>query len=206
VNGVDLSDTVSAQLGGSFMVGPNASGRNGETYLYGGDLVIKWRPLDAERGWPFVSFQGEITGRTYDADGFSLAVPPLECLDEDGCEDVALRVGDETLHDWGFYAQLLWGFRRNWAAGVRVEHATASGDDFDLEETFALGEPAYSSPSLDPWRDDRTRLSPLLVFHPSEFSRLRLQANYDWTQALQDGLSVWAGIELSFGAHPAHAY
>jgi len=46
------------------------------------------------------------------------------------------------------------------------------------------------------------------VFHPSEFSRLRLQANYDWTQApeLDDALSVWAGVEILFGAHSAHAY
>ncbi|MCU0670749.1 MAG: hypothetical protein MUF70_15575 [Myxococcota bacterium] len=202
VNGFDLSDTWTAQLGGSFVHGPNASGRDGETYVYGGDVVVKWRPLDAERGWPFVKLQAEVTGRTYEADAFSL------CLDEADCESTTLRVGDETLHDWGFYAQALWGFRRNWAAGVRVEHANASGDDFDLDTTLEIGEASFSDPSQDPFRDDRTRLSPLLVFHPSEFSRLRLQANYDWTQApeLDDALSIWAGIEILFGAHSAHAY
>lgn len=202
VNGFDLSDTWTAQLGGSFVHGPNASGRDGETYVYGGDVVVKWRPLDAERGWPFVKLQAEVTGRTYEADAFSL------CFDEADCESTTLRVGDETLHDWGFYAQALWGFRRNWAAGLRVEHANASGDDFDLDTTLEIGEASFSDPSQDPFRDDRTRLSPLLVFHPSEFSRLRLQANYDWTQApeLDDALSIWAGVEILFGAHSAHAY
>jgi outer membrane murein-binding lipoprotein Lpp len=202
VNGFDLSDTWSAQLGLSGMHGPNASGRNGETWLYGGDLVVKWRPLQTDRGWPFVVFQSEITGRSYDADGFSL------CLDEADCDASTIQVGDEVLNDWGFYAQALWGFRRGWAAGLRVEHATASGDGFDLDASFESGEPSFSNASLDPFRDDRTRLSPLLVFHPSEFSRIRLQANYDWTESpeLDDALSIWAGIEFLFGSHPAHSY
>lgn len=202
VNGLDLSDTVSAQLGGSVAHGPNASGRNGRTTLYGGDLVVKWRPLSNDRGWPFVQLQGEVMGRTYRADRFTV------CLDEDDCDLSTLSVRDDKLKDWGFYAQLLWGFRRGWAAGMRVEHATASGDDFDLDATLEAGEPVFTRPALDPYRDDRTRISPLLVFYPSEFSRLRLQANYDWTEspALDDALSVWAGIEFLFGAHPAHAY
>jgi len=202
VNGVDLSETVSAQLGLSGMTGPNASGRDGRTWLYGGDLVVKWRPLATDRGWPFVTFQSEITGRSYEADGFDL------CLDEADCDASTLHVGDETLHDWGFYAQLLWGFQRGWATGLRFEHANASGDDFDLDATFEDGTAVFTSHSQDPWRDDRTRLSPLLVFHPSEFSRIRLQANYDWTESpeLSDALSVWAGVELLFGSHPAHSY
>lgn len=202
VNGVDLSDTVSAQLGLSGMHGPNASGPDGTTWLYGGDLVVKLRPLATDRGWPFLVFQSELMGRTYDADGFGL------CLDAGDCAASTLHVGDETLHDWGFYAQLLWGFHRGWATGLRFERATASGDDFDLDATLADGTPAFSSPSQDPWRDDRMRLSPLLVFHPSEFSRIRLQANYDWTESpeLSDALSIWAGIELLFGSHPAHGY
>jgi outer membrane murein-binding lipoprotein Lpp len=202
VNGVDLSDTISAQLGGSFVHGPNASGGSGETYLYGGDLVVKWRPLATDRGWPFVIFQSEVTGRSYRADRFSV------CLDEDDCDASTLRVGRDTLKDWGFYAQLLWGFTRGWAAGMRVEHATASGDGFDLDETLETGVASFTAPRLDPFRDDRTRLSPLVVFHPSEFSRLRLQANYDWTQSpeLSDSLSIWAGIEFLFGAHAAHRY
>ena len=60
----------------------------------------------------------------------------------------------------------------------------------------------------DPYRADRTRLSPLLVWHPSEFSRLRLQYNYDVADDLDEEHqhSVWAGMEFLFGSHPAHGY
>jgi hypothetical protein len=202
VNGVDLSDTVSAQLGASWVTGPNATGRDGRTHVAGADVVVKWRPLAAERGWPFVTFQGELLGRRYEADGFGL------CLDEDDCDGTTIGVGGDELDDWGFYAQLLYGFRRGWATGLRVEHAAGSGRGFDEEASLEAGEAVFASVDDDPFRGDRTRIAPLLVFHPSEFSRLRLQANYDWTNGpeLDDALSVWAGIELLFGAHAAHAY
>lgn len=202
VNGFDVSDTVSAQLGASWVTGPNASGRDGRTHIFGGDLVVKWRPLQTDRGWPFVTFQSEVIGRRYEADDFAL------CLDEEDCDNSTVGVGDDTLEDWGFYAQLLYGFRRNWAAGFRVEHARGSGRGFDVEGSLEAGEASFLSANTDPFRDERTRISPLLVFHPSEFSRLRLQANYDWTKTpeLEDGLSVWAGIEFTFGAHGAHSY
>jgi hypothetical protein len=202
VNGVDLSDTTSAQLGASFVTGPNASGRDGRTHVLGSDLVVKWRPLASDRGWPFVTFQAELLGRRYEADGFAL------CLDEEDCASTTIGVDGDRLDDWGFYTQLLVGFRRPWAAGFRVEHAAGSGKSFDLEASLAGDDADFVSADDDPFRGDRTRIAPLLVFHPSEFSRLRLQANYDWADApeLGDALSVWAGIEFLFGAHPAHAY
>ncbi len=202
VSAVDVSDTVSAQLGASWVTGPNASGRDGRTHIFGGDLVVKWRPLQTDRGWPFVTFQTEVIGRRYEADGFAL------CVDEDDCETTTIDVGNDTLEDWGFYSQLLYGFRRNWAAGFRVEYARGFGRDFDVDGSLEAGEASFLSSNVDPFRDERTRISPLLVFHPSEFSRLRLQANYDWvkTPDLEDGLSVWAGIEFTLGAHGAHSY
>jgi hypothetical protein len=202
VNGFDVSDTVSAQLGASWVTGPNATGGDGRTHIVGGDLVVKWRPLQTDRGWPFVTFQSELIGRRYEADGFAL------CLDEADCDTSTIGVDDATLDDWGFYAQLLYGFRRNWAAGFRVEHARGSGKDFDVDGSIEAGEASFLSVNTDPFRDERTRIAPLLVFHPTEFSRLRLQANYDWmkTPELQDGLSVWAGIEFTLGAHAAHRY
>ena len=49
---------------------------------------------------------------------------------------------------------------------------------------------------------------PLLQFQPSEFSRLRLQYNYDHAAFLagDDAHTFWFGAEILFGAHPAHAY
>jgi hypothetical protein len=76
-----------------------------------------------------------------------------------------------------------------------VEHATGSESDL-------------ISRNDDPFRSNRWRLSPLLSFHPSQFSRLRLQYNYDHASHLadDDAHTLWAGLEFLFGAHPAHAY
>ena len=63
VNGVDLSDTINAQLGGSALFGPNGTGNSGRTQIVGADLIVKWVPLDANRGWPFVKFQAEVLHR-----------------------------------------------------------------------------------------------------------------------------------------------
>jgi hypothetical protein len=191
VNGVDLSDTWSAQLGVSSLFGPNATGGDGRTGIYGTDVVVKWSPLNTDRGWPFLKLQAEMLYRDYHADDF------FGCLEEEDCDDPVF-LADDDLEDWGFYAQALWGFRRGWAAGLRYEYGTGSGESVL----------AYDGRDADPFRADRHRVSPLLVFHPSEFSRLRLQYNYDLADHLgkDDVHSLWAGIEFLFGAHPAHGY
>ena len=60
VNGGDLSDTWSAQVGASAVYGPNATGPDGHTWIYGADWVAKWRPLVSDHGWPFVRIEGEV--------------------------------------------------------------------------------------------------------------------------------------------------
>jgi hypothetical protein len=172
--GGDLGDGVSGLVGGSALFGPNATG--GRTYVWGGDLTLKWRPATTFRGWPFLVWQSEVMGRRYEASGPALA-------------------GGRRLDDWGLYSQALVGFRYGWAAGLRYEFAGASG-------------PSLGGRGDDPDRADRHRISPLLAWHPSEFSRLRLQYNYDDFGVLADGHahSVWLGVEVLYGAHPAHAY
>jgi len=51
-------------------------------------------------------------------------------------------------------------------------------------------------------------VSPLLVWHASEFVRLRLQYNYDHAEHLdqRQAHAVWLGVEFLYGAHPAHKY
>jgi hypothetical protein len=55
----------------------------------------------------------------------------------------------------------------------------------------------------------------MLLFQPTEFSRIRLQYNYDIASHLKtDGLgsnapdagSVWMGFEVLIGTHPPHKY
>jgi hypothetical protein len=185
VNFWNLRDDVGAQLGGSAVFGPNASGPDGRTTIYGGDLKVRWRPGDHFRGWPFLLWESEIIRRDYKADSF------------DGSDPTGnpLTLPAQTLHDWGVYTQLLYGFSYGWAAGVRVEYASGSGA-------------SVGGRAADPFRNDRYRVSPLLVWHPSEFSRLRLQYNYDRADHLtqRDAHTVWLGLEFLYGAHPAHKY
>jgi hypothetical protein len=60
----------------------------------------------------------------------------------------------------------------------------------------------------DPFRDDRHRISAMLEYYPSEFSRLRLQYNFDIAEHLSGDTahSLWFGVEFLFGKHPAHTY
>lgn len=180
-NGFTLTDTVSGLLGVSALYGPNATGPTGRTTIYGGDLVVKWRPADNFRGWPFLVWQSEIMERDYRANAHRHEYePPLP--------------GD-TLHDLGLYTQLLYGFRHGWSGGLRYEYATGWGR-------------SVGGRDADPQRDDRHRLSPLLSYRPTEYSRLRLQYNFDRADHLSDddAHSVWLGVEILYGSHAAHRY
>jgi hypothetical protein len=187
-NSWNVSDAVTTKFGVSGLYGQNASGPGGYTWIYGADHKLTWRPTNNFRGWPFFLWQSEAMGRTYRADRFFDNSDPENVID----------LPRQTLRDWGFYTQTLYGFRYGWATGLRYEYASGSG-------ASVL---AYDGRKNDPFRDDRHRISPLLAWHPSEFSRIRLQYNYDRADHLdrQDAHSVWLGVEFFYGAHPAHKY
>ena len=192
VNGGDLSDTWSTQVGVSALHGPNATGPGGSTWIYGVDGILKWRPLVSDHGWPFVKIEGELMRRHYHADS------SLACQGGEQECDEPVALSSDTLHDWGGYVQVEWGFRRPWTAGLRYEYATGSGASVGI----------YDGRETDPFRDNRQRISPLLTFHPSEFSRLRLQYNYDRAEFSNQAANhtVWLGLEFGIGPHAAHAF
>lgn len=173
----DLSDSQTLLVGASGAFGPNDTGARARMEIYGVDLFWKWKPANAGRGFPFVSFQTEALYRRFEAGADPTALPGL--------------LPAETLGDWGFYSQLLWGFQPRWVAGLRGEYVTGNQGAFD---------------SLDVFRGDRTRISPALTWHPSEFSKIRLQYNYDRGQYFSDQHSVWLQMEFSLGAHSVHKY
>ncbi|MCZ7624903.1 MAG: hypothetical protein M5R38_02820 [Candidatus Methylomirabilis sp.] len=70
-NSWNVSNTVTTKFGLSGLFGPNATGRNGDTRIYGTDLKLTWRPATHFRGWPFFLWQSEAMGRDYVADRFS---------------------------------------------------------------------------------------------------------------------------------------
>jgi hypothetical protein len=194
-NAWELPHEVTTRLGVSALFGPNASGPDGRTIIAGADLKATWRPARNFRGWPFLRWQSEFMWRNYEADAFT--APAADEADHDHGEETGGITALEaaTLNDWGFYSQLLYGFRYAWAAGLRVEYADGRG-------------PSVAGRSQDPRRDQRLRLSPMLAYWPTEFSRLRLQYNYDWADHIEDNQvhSLWLGLEVQFGPHPAHKY
>ncbi|MFQ5950302.1 MAG: hypothetical protein ACE5J1_06420, partial [Nitrospiria bacterium] len=96
----DVSETVTWVVGTSHLFGSNGTGIDTDTRIHGIDLFIKWKPLMTDHGWPFVTLQGEVMRRSYEAG----EVGPLP---------------EETFNTDGFYIQSLYGFKRRWVAGLR---------------------------------------------------------------------------------------
>jgi hypothetical protein len=194
----DVTDTQTLLAGASAAYGPNSSGSDTHTEIYGVDLYWKWKPANAHAGFPFLSWQTEAMLRRYQAGAYSndlngnAALDPGEDVFGDGMIHNAPR---ETLTDWGFYSQVLYGFRQGWVAGLR-------GDFVDRTKQAAY-EAAYGN---DPNRLGRFRVSPNLTWYPSEFSKIRLQYNYDDRDEIGVDHSVWLQFEFLLGAHAAHKF
>lgn len=184
----DLTDEITLVPGASALFGPNASGLDNRTSIYGLDLYAKWKPLVNEQGWPFVGWQTEAMYRKYQA----------AAVDDGG----ATVDGARTLWDWGIYSQLMWGFARPWVLGLRFDYANGQRDSYT-----ATTIPSYDSLD-DPTRGQRGRASVNLTYFPSEFSKFRLQYNYDRSRFIDggDAHSVFLQFEILFGAHGAHKF
>ena len=176
VSSFELSESQTLVAGISGAFGPNDTGAHSRTEIYGADLYWKWKPANAAKGFPFVSWQTEALYRRFGAGADPLAPTPLP---------------SENLRDWGFYSQVLWGFKPRWVTGVRGDYASGNSATFDAS---------------DPFRGERWRLSPVLTFYPSEFSKVRLQYNYDEGQFIGTEHSVWLQLEFMLGAHAAHKF
>lgn len=176
----DLGDTISTTFGASWARGPNATGAAGRTDLLGADLYLRWRPLLNDRGWPFVQVQVEWMSRRY--------------VQAEGVDEAGTAFPREVLWDWAYAAHLVWGLAPRWSTGVRFEQA--GGDSADTAPDAALA--------------DRTRVSPALTFYPSEFSKLRLQYNFDHVTPAgldaHDDHTVWLQVETLLGKHGAHKF
>lgn len=173
---MDVTENQTVYFGASGAFGPNSTGSDQRTEIYGIDGYWKWRSPSAVKGFPFVAAQSEVLFRRFDAGADREAAPPLP---------------QETLDDWGFYLQALWGFKPLWIAGLRGEFVSGDSGIFDRD---------------DPLRADRARVAPNLTWHPTEFSKIRLQYNYDQAQDFGDEHAVWLQLEYLLGAHAAHKF
>jgi hypothetical protein len=173
----DLTETQTLLLGVSSAFGPNSSGTSSRTRIYGADAYWKWKSATAAQGFPFLSIQGEVMARNYDA------AQRFESLVS------SFILPEETLKDQGGYAQVLWGIRPRLVAGFRGEWADGNDAAFDSEI-----------------RANRTRFSPNFTYYPSEFSKVRLQYNFDDRKGIGRDHSLWLQFEFILGAHAAHRF
>ena len=186
VNSWDLNSNLTTRIGLSGLFGPNGTGNDARTYIYGADMLWHWQQSNRFR----ITWQTEVIARDFEAARF------VEGTAVAGGDDEQGDLPGTTLHDWGLYTQVLWRIRRPWALGVRYEYANGSGASLP------------DGRSQDSLRDDRHRLSPLVAWQPTEFTRFRLQYNYDDARFLEDhhAHSLWFSMEVQYGAHMAHAF
>ena len=172
----ELTDTQTILAGFSVAVGPNDTGPHSRTAIYGADVFWKWKPADASQGFPYVTWQTEALTRRFEA----------------GADPHALvALPPEILRDSGFYSQFVWGLGPRWNVGLRADYVTGNKAAFDAS---------------DPERGERTRFSPEITFLPSEFSKIRLQYNFDHGEQFGSANSIWLQLEFGLGAHAAHKF
>ena len=105
----------------------------------------------------------------------------------------ALELPARKFDDWGGYLQLNWGYKAGHVVGLRVDRVGG-----DVGE---LGDPE------DHGLASRLRISPVLTWFPTEYSKLRLQYNFDRGDAFErDEHSIWLQLEFLLGAHAAHKF
>ena len=173
----DISSTQTLLLGASAAFGPNNSGPSARTRIYGVDAFWKWKPETSRAGFPFLSLQAEALVRRYDAAERGLAESP----------DLILPAG--RLKDRGAYAQMLYGIKPRLVAGLRGDWSYRDDSEF-----------------VNAVRGNRFRLSPNVTWYPTEFSKFRVQYNYDDRTGLGKDHSLWFQFEFLLGAHAAHKF
>ena len=178
-NSLDLSPTQTLVLGVSGAFGPNDTGTTAKTHIYGADVFYKWKPANAEGGWPFVKWQTEAMFRRFGA---------------------GRGVGDsfpvsEAFNDWGAYSQLVWGFHKGWSAGVR-------GDYLHMQDSAITDNPERQSR----WRisADLTYFPSEFSKLRLQYNHDILQANDFLSGSSAD--SVFLQFEFALGAHAAHKF
>jgi hypothetical protein len=195
----DLTGTQTLLAGASAAFGPNSSGNDRNTQIYGVDLFWKWKSANQHGGFPFVSWQTEAMMRRFEAGQFNWDLNHNGVADPGEMTNLATGapalLPGETLKDYGMYSQVAYGFRKGWVAALR--------GDFVFPDSPGKYETILGP---DPARTERWRISPNLTYYPSEFSKLRLQYNFDHRRLIGDDHSVWLQFEFLLGTHAAHKF
>ncbi|MFT4511959.1 MAG: hypothetical protein ACI89X_005006 [Planctomycetota bacterium] len=180
----DLDEQSAFGVGASVAFGSNATGSDQSTVISGADFAYQWRASPADLSSAFVRVQGEYLYRDFETAAQVDSVGPSN-----------IGIPSATLRDHGGYLYGLVGWDNGFAAGLRCEYATGSGSSY-------LGGGSFGR-NGDAFRADRIRISPLVQYQVSRFTRMRLQYDYDDSAHLSGTAhSVWLGFEVQLGAQP----
>ena len=156
---------------------------DGDTTFFGADVVYKY-DAPREHGAGDLTVQSGYLWRRKDLELVDHILP-------------GAPVGEDRVDTQdGYYAQAVYGFRPRWRAGLRWEQV-------GLTNSSEL--PDGTSQSFG----DSTRLSAMLDFSPSEFSRLRLQVargEYATDDGDEEVWQVSVQWMISLGSHGAHKF
>ena len=155
--------------------------QNGDGDLYIAEFVWKWSPEGNARQRNF-KIQAEYLHREEDGDS-------------DAQSGTLLESGEYDIEQDAFYIQGVYQFRPGWRLGARYDWLSADNDLNGITIPTALD------------GDDREpdRISLMLDFSRSEFSRLRLQYARDESTNSSDDQIVLQYI-MSLGAHGSHRF
>lgn len=169
----DLADDWALQAGANAVFAPSAMGPEvgNRAYAYGGDLLLKWRPIGAgDTGYASIALVVEGWYRE-------------------------LEVPNDLWRDAGGYADLIFGIAKRWEAAARGELWRRLDGDAPGEDN------GRAKLGLDV-----ERASGSVSFLPTHFSRIRLQYTFENVEGYEPNHIAVVQLEVSAGAHGAHAY
>ncbi|MEM7007538.1 MAG: hypothetical protein AAF462_00215 [Thermodesulfobacteriota bacterium] len=189
-NFFELSESFGVNLGGSFATGVNGTAPGERSNLYGIDLYAKYRPL---KNNPYQEIMLQSEFMYLDA-----------------------QTPEETLENWGWYAELVYRFAKRWNSGFRFgiidtntpvteEPEEGDGDALGIFNVARTGEGEEEEGMLGLL--GRTyRISPMVTFRPSEFSQIRVQYDYLNQDFAENQHAVFLQFQYAIGAHGAHPF
>lgn len=161
--------------------GLNDPSYSGDSRIDGIDVVYKWAP-DGNAQQQNLKLQAEFFHRK--EDGLVTLNDTAQSSSYDGTQN-------------GWYAQAVYQFIPRWKAGLRYDRLNSdnTGSDTSVLEQAYLMENGHIP----------QRVSVMLAWQPSEFSRIRAQYNRDESSANTDN-QFFLQYTMIMGAHGGHSY
>jgi cell division protein FtsB len=188
-NFFEVTDDLSLSLGGSFATGSNGTGLENRSNLYGADLFVKYRPLKYSSSYQEVWLQSEFMYRQAETPG-------------------------KTLDDWGAYAQLIYRFAKRWNTGFRFDFVDTDDPVIPVDDELEVGnllnvirqEGEEEEEEMLGLLGSEFRYAFMLTFNPTEFSRIRLQYEFDDPDFRSSYSAVYLQFQYSLGPHGVHPF